>query len=109
MGSVGAPGLGLKGNKGDRGVSQAGKPGPEGPPGPPGPPVEVPWSWENIDALRQNTATFVDTLDYTLYKGNPDSKIMGQTWSSPGTDRTQVSPMLATLILLSGKALVEYL
>ena len=39
---------------------------------------------------------------------NPDTRFMWPTWRPPGAGRTQVGPMLATWILLSGKRLLHF-
>ena len=40
-------------------------------------------------------------------EGCPDSKVMGPSWGPSGADRTQMGPMLAPWILLSGCTLIH--
>ena len=74
-----------------------------GPPGSCRPPLLTPWTLlsgiYNHYTSKHITCKWKDNLGV-----NPDSMIMWPSWGPPGADRTQVGPMLAPWILLSGES-----
>ena len=63
-------------------------------------------NWKEKPVIRVNI-TYADDLatpNYVIIKRVPSliARFMGPTWGPPGADRTQVGPVLAPWILLSG-------
>ena len=54
---------------------------------------------KNISSTSQKHVNMVRLLWFIV--ATPIAKLMGQTWGTPGADRTQLGPMLATWTLLS--------